>query len=184
MGVGIDRSLEINITFGSLDLQSTPMESELDMSRRDFQLDKEDRQFSLTTNFPQVQVDSTEVYEDLNRKKVVSLASERADKGMQEAYEAIGRISAWGDQLQRIEDGGNPLIDQVIQHVFAEDEFNIALVPQNPPRIEVQEGEIDLDYSPEELRINLEDIARRAYIEAGSLNIQVDPEPQIDIRVR
>ena len=185
MGVGIDRNLEINFNFGRLNMDRTPLDMDLDQERRDLEIDKTDLEFSFSTEYPQVQVDSTEAWADLNRKNIEAVRRESAAEGMQTAREAIGRISAWGDELQRIEqEGGNPLVEQPVRQVWEEEEFNVALVPENPPRIDVEEGEINVQYSPGEIRVHLADLARRVYIEASELNIEVDPEPHIDIRVR
>ncbi|ACB85800.1 DUF6470 family protein [Natranaerobius thermophilus] len=183
MGVGLERRLQIDFNFGKLQLQSSPMDSGVDASRREFQMDKQKRQFELSTEDPRVEIDSKHVWEDYGRYDIVSLRAKSAQEGMETAHETIGRISAWGDQLQRIEDGGNPIIEQLEEHIWPEKEINVALVPENPPEINFVEGEVDLDYSPEEVEINLEDIARRVYINSGNLNIDVNPEPRIDFRV-
>ncbi|OWZ84852.1 DUF6470 family protein [Natranaerobius trueperi] len=179
----INNNLQIDFNFGKLNLNSTPMKSEIDASRRDYQIEEQDSQLSLSKEFSEVEIDYTQTLEDLGYYGLVRVREQSANEGMQTALETIGRIASFGDQLQQIENEGNPLIDQVLQEIWPEKELNLGLVPENPPDINFVEGGVNTDYTPGDVQVDLEDIAKRAYIESGSLNIDVNPKPHIDIRV-
>ena len=184
MSIGLENRVQIEFGFGRVNLQTTPMESEVDASRRDFELDKQPRRFELSTQDPRVEVDSAHVWEDFGHYHIVPLREQSAQAGMETASETTARIAQWGDQAQRIEEGGNPLIEQLEAYLWPDgEEFNVELVPSDFPSVNFVQGEAQLEYAPADINIQLEDVARRAYMERGTVQMDVDPEPYIDVRV-
>ncbi|MDC3412227.1 DUF6470 family protein [Aquibacillus sp. 3ASR75-11] len=97
----------------------------------------------------QLQIDQTEAWEDMDLKSVSKRIAEAAQLGQQDWLAGIARVSRQGDQLMKIENGGNPIASQAMENGFdPQKEFNIGWIPSA--------GSVKINYIPTEVKINVE----------------------------
>lgn len=70
----------------------------------------------ISTTRPRLSIDTTAVREDIDMKSVFKRTQEHAHLGRQAALEGIGRRASEGQQLLRIENGGNVIADLAKQN--------------------------------------------------------------------
>ncbi len=91
-------------------------------------------------------IDQTEAWEAMELKSVFKWAEEFAERGYESWLEGMARISRQGDELMRIENDGDPIVEQAIEN--SEDpyaEFNVGWIP--PPfsvKIHYEPGEVNI----------------------------------------
>lgn len=102
-------------------------------------------------------IDQTKAWEDMDLKSAFKRSEEFAQLGYEGWLEGMGRISAQGDELMRIENDGDPIVSQAIENSEQpEHEFNVGWIPSP--------FSVDIRYEPGEVRIRAE--ARKPMIEA------------------
>lgn len=75
-------------------------------------------------------IDQSQAWEDMDLKSVLTRSREYAEQGYQDWFEGVGRVAQQGDELMRIENGGDPIVEQAI--VNSENppyEFNVGWIP-------------------------------------------------------
>lgn len=91
-------------------------------------------------------IDQTEAWEDMDIKSIFKRTEEFAQLGYDSWLEGMGRISEQGDELMRIENGGDPIVEQAIENSkLPEFEFNVGWIP-SPFSVKIH-------YEPGEARI-------------------------------
>ena len=177
-------ALLIERTDGRLSLDKRAEEVELQVQGQRLELEQTPRQVDMTVNYPRVNIDTTQSRIELGQHTMESFGRESAEKGSETAQEYIARKAAQGDELARIEEGGDPLIRQALDEVTPQKELNIRMAPKTPPQIEVSPGDVRLDLSPPgEVRVATLDDVKRLYFDKDQVEATVMTKPNLDIRL-
>ncbi len=81
-------------------------------------------------NFGKLTIDQSQAWEEMDMKSVFKRSAEHAQQGYQDWLDGMARVSQQGDELMRIEHGGNPLASQAIENSENPPyEFNIGWIP-------------------------------------------------------
>lgn len=179
----MDTRLEIDLTFGKLGIDYTPLQTELDTPDGGVELDITSLESSLEQELPRMEIDQSEPLEDLGLYSPYSLRKLKAEEGLSTAREAAGRKASQGNELARIEEQGNPLVDQVVEEAWPEKQITIDMAPKRRPDIQLIEGQFDFEVNPGQVTVDLRDTAVNYYVQEGKAHIYLQQKPRVDIRV-
>ncbi len=98
-----------------------------------------------TTN-PKLKIDQSECFNEAGSKTNSALLDEYISYSNSMHMKGLERVVSQGNELAKIENGGNPIPSQAEYNVFDQykKEFNIGTVPRSRPKIEVIEGNVDI----------------------------------------
>lgn len=109
--------LQIQTTNGVLGLQITKPTQEIEQPKATLTQQQPAAILDMSTTRPQLSIDTTEARAEIDLKSVARRIAEFAQLGKQSAMEGIGRRAQEGQQLLRIENGGNMLAELAKQNV-------------------------------------------------------------------
>lgn len=103
--------LQIQTTRGMLGLQIDKPLQEIEQPKATQQIEQPAAILEMSTTRPHLTLDTTENRADLDLKSPLRRGTENAQYGMQQLIEGIARRALEGQQLVRIENGGNAMVD-------------------------------------------------------------------------
>lgn len=94
-------------------------------------------------------IDQSKARADMDLKNISQRIQEFAQNGYQDGLQGIARRIAQGDELMKIENGGNPIASLAKEDAKGtEKQFNIGWIPSH--------GSVKLNYQPAKVKINVE----------------------------
>ncbi|MGG3894803.1 DUF6470 family protein [Geobacillus stearothermophilus] len=130
-------------------------------------------------------IDQTEAWAAVNNKHVFRLIEDAAADGRQAVLDFIERAAIQGDELMRIEHGGDPLVEQAEANSEGPPlELGIALVP--PPfsvKVDYEPGRLTIDWNTYTPRINVKAHAPIIRYQQGAVKIDLAQRPSLHINV-
>lgn len=108
--------LQIQTTRGIIGLQIIKPTQEIEQPRATLTQEQPAAILEISTTSPQLSVDTTEVRAEIDMKTVRRRIEENAQFGKQGVMDGIARRAQEGQQLMRIENGGNAIADQAKQN--------------------------------------------------------------------
>jgi hypothetical protein len=146
------------MNFPSIRIQSQPALTEIKTLRGTFSIEQSPAKLDIQQ--PQAElnikripskltIDQTKAREDVDLKSIFKRTEEFAHLGYQDWLEGIARRRQDGDELMRIENGGNPIAEQAKRNgMKPPKEFNIGWIPSY--------GSVKIDYEPGKVDIQVE----------------------------
>lgn len=128
-------------------------------------------------------IDQTQAWHDMDLKSAKVRIEEAAQKGKQKVLEGIARRANQGEQLMKIEQGGNPIASQAVQNGHRkEKQFNIGWIPSH--------FAVKTDYQPSEVEINItpqkpiiDNRANKPVIQAQQGQVNTSLRQQADLTI-
>jgi hypothetical protein len=152
-------------------------QAQLNIKQRpaDLSIEQPKAEITIETLPSKLTIDQTEAWADMDLKHISRRIREAAQQGYQDLLAGIARRAEEGEQLKRIEDGGNPIADIAKKRsekpIYP---FNIGFIPSagsvkinyepakvninikpNKPKIEVSINKPIIDYQPGKVQIEL-----------------------------
>lgn len=119
------------------------------------EIHQERAQLELEREPVRLSVDQRQTFKEIGLYTIWMRMDEMSQQGREAALESIGRWSAEGDRLMRIESGENAIAAIAAESWPAPPpEVNVALVPQTPPQIRVEGGQVRVEVRPGKLELN------------------------------
>lgn len=98
----------------------------------DLTIEQSPAKMTMTSTPSKLTIDQTKAREDVDLKSIFKRTEEFAQLGYEDLLEGIARRSAEGDQLMRIENGGNAIAMQAEENGKSRQyEFNIGWIPSH-----------------------------------------------------
>jgi Family of unknown function (DUF6470) len=164
--------LRMESTFGQLSLSTQKPVQEIKQLPAEVSIVQPKAELSIERTPGNLTIDQTQAWEDMDLKHVFKRIEEFAQNGYQDWLTGMGRRAQEGDDLMRIESGGNPIPEHAkINSENPQYEFNIGFVPShfivktnyqpsdlnidwktNNPEIDVKVNKPRLDYTPGVIR--------------------------------
>lgn len=104
-------------------------------------------ELSIESPRPELHIDQSQCFADTDSRSPLEFSRHYASLARNAALEGIGRISMEGDMLAQIEQG-TTLADVVMMSQEQEWGFNVAAVPQQPPRTWVDTYPVKINFAP------------------------------------
>jgi Family of unknown function (DUF6470) len=124
--------IRLESTFAKIAIDTTPPMLEIEQSPVELDLQQPPAEIKIETTPFKLTIDQTKAWEDMDLKHIFRRIEEFAQQGYEDWLEGIARVSRQGDELMRIEDGGNPIAEQAKEN--SEDpmyELNVGWVPSH-----------------------------------------------------
>jgi hypothetical protein len=159
-----------------ISIHTTKGQQTIEQPKAELSIEQPKAELSIETTQSNLSIDQTEAWADMDLKHISRRIREAAQQGHQDVMAGIARRAEEGDQLKRIEDGGNPLSDIAKKRsqkpIYP---FNIGFIPSagsvkiqyepakvkievtpNKPNIEASQNKPIIDYQPGTVEVNLE----------------------------
>ncbi|WP_027409286.1 DUF6470 family protein [Anoxybacteroides tepidamans] len=181
--------IRLESTFAQIAMKTTPPVQEIEQLPAQLEIEQPPAEISIETTPSKLTIDQTKAWEDMDLKHIFRRIEEFAQKGYEDWLEGMARLSEQGDELMRIEDGGNPLADQAKEN--SEEpmyEFNIGWVPSlfsvktnyepakvhidvkvHHPNIDVKINKPIISYTPGKVNV---DLAQRNSLKIDFVNLK------------
>lgn len=113
-------------------------------------------------------IDQTQAWHDMDLKSAKVRIAEAAQQGKQKVLQGISRRINQGNQLMKIEHGGNPIVSQAVTNGHRpEKQFNIGWIPSH--------FAVKTDYRPAEVDINVTTRQPNIQHQANKPTLQYQP---------
>lgn len=151
-------SINIQSVHGKIGLQSNRPHIQIQQQAADLTINQEHQTLNITKQPSKLTIDQTEAFHAANLKHIYRLNEEFSAKAMNHAAEVTMKYASEGDQLMRIENGGN-IVSRLAERnavLYPDREVNIKQMP--PPfsvKTNYQPSEIKLQVSSSEPEIKV-----------------------------
>jgi len=177
--------LRMEATYGKLAISTTPARLDITQPPAELTIEQPPAEMNIASVPARLTIDQSRAWAAMNNKHVFEFIRDGAEDGRQAVLDYIARTASQGDELMRIENGGNPIADQAV--VNSEDpplEFNIAFVP--PPfsvKIGYEPGRLDIDCRIQPPRIDVKRHEPIIHYQRGAVRIDLAQHPSLRIDV-
>jgi hypothetical protein len=156
------------------EIQQQPAELIIKQPNAELQIDRTPSQLT---------IDQTEAWADMDLKHVSRRIEEFAQKGYEDWLTGLARVSQEGDDLMRIENGGNPIPEHAkIKSESPIYEFNIGFIPSaNSVKINYQPSVLKLDWQTHKPEINVKVNKSVHQYTPGTVNVNLTQKPSLSI---
>jgi Family of unknown function (DUF6470) len=160
--------LRMESTFGRIGLTTRNAYQTIEQPKAELSIRQPKAELNIETTDGKLTIDQTQAWEDMDLKHIFRRIEEYAQNGYQEWLTGLARISQEGDDLMKIESGGNPIPEHARMNSESPMyDFNIGFLPShfsvktnyqrgdlrigwrtNKPEIEVKVNNPLIEYKP------------------------------------
>jgi hypothetical protein len=138
--------LRMESTFGQIELTSQKPIQEIEQLPAEMIIKQPKAELEIKCTPGKLTIDQTQAWEDMDLKHISKRIEEAAQNGYQDWLAGMARRAQEGDDLMRIENGGNPIAEHAkINSESPMYEFNIGFIPSH--------NSVKLNYQPADLNI-------------------------------
>ncbi|KZE64239.1 hypothetical protein AWM68_14160 [Fictibacillus phosphorivorans] len=156
---------------------------EIQQAPADLQIKQPKADLEVKRTPSQLTIDQTEAWADMDLKHISRRIEEFAQQGYEDWLTGLARMSQEGDDLMRVENGGNPIPDQA--KVNSESpiyEFNIGFIPRaNSVKINYQPSEVQLNWQTHKPEIDVKINRPIHQYTPGKVNVSMEQMPSLTI---
>ncbi len=166
--------ISITKTKGQQSIQQP--KAELDIQNPKIEMDIERTPSKLT-------IDQTKAWEDMDLKHIFRRTEEFAQQGYQDWLEGLARRAEQGDELMKIEQGGNPIAAQAkVNSESPMKEFNIGWIPShNSVKIHYEPSKVDIRWKTQPAVNRTK--PRKPIIEYNPGDVKIDLAKHADLKI-
>lgn len=124
-----------------IEMKTQNVVNEIEQPQAELSIEQSAAELTINRTPSKLTISQMKAREDVDLKNISKRIEEFAQLGYQGWLEGIARRSQEGDELMRIEDGGNPIVEQAFRNGYSQMlEFNIGWVPKP--------GSVETSYDP------------------------------------
>ena len=139
--------IRLESTYAKININTQPAQLEIEQPPADLSIQQPQADMELERTPANLTIDQTKAREDVDLKSIFKRTEEAAQWGREAVLEGTARRVREGEELMRIENGGNPIAEQAKRHGFLpEHEFGMGWIPS--------EGSVKINYEPAKININ------------------------------
>lgn len=175
--------IQIQTTRGQIGLTTQRPVQQIEQPKADLDIQQPKAEMSIRTTKSELSIDSFEMRESLDLKSSRSRTAEVSQYSKQTAMEGLARRAQEGSELMKIENGGNPLVEQAKRTGRQPyTSLGIKFIPQaDSVKINFTQGTVDIQVEPQKV-INNTKINKpiHNYIPA-KVNVEMQQYPSLKI---
>lgn len=175
--------LEINQSFAKIGMDIKEPELKLSKSKGEMSLDKGPGEQSIKKKDSKVNIDNYPAEYDLGYRNYKDFMKDFSQKGKKTALSQIAKYANEGDQLMRIESGGDPIVFQAKENSKSI-EKDIGIRWKRGPSISVSKDQLDINYNPKNLKGNYTESNVSSELNWGRVNTYLKQKANLEINVR
>ena len=130
-----------------IELQTIKAQQSIEQPEPDVSIEQPKADMQIQTKPSKLTIDQTQAWQELGFKSTEVAVQEEANRGKQAILEGTGRRAAEGDDLMRIENGGNPIVEHAINNAYDVKEFNIGWIPSH--------GSVKIHFEPADVQVDI-----------------------------
>lgn len=113
-------------------MRTTKAVQEIQQPKADLSIEQPKAEMTIQTTPGKLTIDQTEAWADMDLKHISRRIAEAADKGYQDSLEGIARRALEGQELMKIENGGNPIAQIAKRNSEGPElKFNVGWIPSH-----------------------------------------------------
>ncbi|WP_284139267.1 MULTISPECIES: DUF6470 family protein [unclassified Virgibacillus] len=175
--------IRIETQMAKIALQQQPGKQEIKQPKADVSIQQPRAELTITRTPSKLQIDQTKAWEDMNLMSILRRNDIVAAEGKQGALEGTGRRAQQGQELMKIENKGNPIINQAIVNGHkAQKPIGIDFIPSRfAVKIDFQPGMLDIDVTPHKPQIEIMPRKVEHRYENGEVDISMKQQAALSI---
>lgn len=176
--------LQVNHTWPQIAVNRTPARLEVENPGYTLNMSVTQAKVRVEATLPKITIDQSQCFAEAGLKGVAALREELVSIARSAMLASISRIVDQGNQLADIPNAYGAIPDQAYSNAFDQfdKEFDIGTIPRSRPRIEVQEGRLDIQVTPGEVRNQTAVQAPVLRYQKGSVEVYLKQKPSIEVR--
>ncbi|GEN47164.1 DUF6470 family protein [Alkalibacillus haloalkaliphilus] len=178
--------IQYHIQRGQIATSQTDAQVQINQREADLQISQPEADLQITHTPSKLTIDQTAAWRDMGIISIEESISKSASEGMQKAIEGMARRARDGNEMQRIENGGDAIPRIAKRNMPNErQDFTIGFIPSSY-------FAVDIDYDPGDVEVNIQKndpiIDARAHkptfdYTPGQLDTYLAQEPHFEIDV-
>jgi hypothetical protein len=175
--------LRITTKQGLIGINATQGKMNIDYGKSNFNIQTKNPEIDINITQPKVKIDQSKPLAEMGLNDIFGFIKNNVNKGRQAALNGIGKIASQGNELARIEAGGNVISRQAQYNAFEQykKEVNIDFVPKSRPEIDLNEGKVDINLKRGDVSIQSKPQDVNLNYSVGKAEIFLRQKPFIDI---
>jgi len=169
----IDRQpalIGLNITKAQVQLQTDPGRVEIVTSPAQLDIQSPD---------PRLHIDQSQCFGDKGFKSISRFMNDWLAEVQSDYMSGLARIASEGDQLAKIR--GSSIADIASSHFCQQRDFNLQMIPKQPPVITCEVYPVQIDYQAAEVNINYMPASVESNNQPGQVTTYLIQKPALDI---
>ncbi len=176
--------LEMRQTSAKIGIQTTRATLEQHQAPATLSIEQPQGKLSIETVAARLEIDSTQALIESGRIPALESVQRYADYGRQMGQQATSQASAEGDQMMRIEQGGNAVARVAKSRDTPPAEVTtLGFVPRSLERVKINytPAEVQLNYTAERPRIEVQVNRPELTVTEGTVDIYLREQNQLDM---
>ncbi|WP_137791996.1 DUF6470 family protein [Bacillus sp. E(2018)] len=175
--------LRLESTNARIGLHTQQPVQEIQQAPADLKIRQPKAELEVNVTPSQLTIDQTEAWADMDLKHVSRRIEEFAQRGYEDWLSGLARISQEGDDLMRVENGGNPIAEHAKMNSESPMyEFNIGFIPRaNSVKINYRPSEMELNWKTHKPEIDVTIIKPQHQYTPGKVNVSIEQMPSLII---
>jgi hypothetical protein len=176
------QTIPINIEMRVQRAKLAPAEDSAETKQARAQVSRTRGRAYIRTTPPKVNIDSSQSRLSAGIKTAPQAVREFAEIGRADAAQAARDYAEQGNQIVDSHGKGAPIAEMASAKMISSAETIMAFIPSVPPEIEVEEGSISFDYSPDELHYDWDvNLSPKLEYIPGDIEFTVTQYPEVII---
>lgn len=167
--------IRLQSQMAQIDIQQTSGKQLIRQTHADLSIEQPKAITSLRTTPAKLTIDQTQAWEDMNIRSALSQTRKNAGEGYQSARKGVSRRARQGDELMKIESGGDPIVNQAITNGHRQQkEIGLTYIPSPfAVKINYQPGSIDFNVQTNRPMIHARSHKPEMNFQRGTVNIEM-----------
>ncbi|ANX13695.1 hypothetical protein ABE41_016930 [Fictibacillus arsenicus] len=175
--------IRLETTFGQISITSQKAVQEIKQPPAELSIKQPKAELEIDRTPGQLTIDQSIAREDMDLKNISKRIEEFAQKGYEDWLAGLARMSQEGDDLMRIENGGNPIAEHAKTNsegpIY---EFNIGFIPSpNSVKIDYQPGNVNINWNTNKPEIDVKLNKLTHTYTPGTVSIDLIQRPSLSI---
>lgn len=160
--------IRIQSKMAQIHIETTDARIQITQPQAELHIQQPKAQVSIRTTPGKLEIDQTQAWEDMNLMHISKRNKKFAQEGKNALMQGVARRAQEGDQLMKIEHGGNPIVSQAMQN--SQDTMKSLGIQFIPSSFSVK-----TNYQPAEVHIGVQ--TNQPIIEARAKKPEISYEP-------
>ncbi|SES71779.1 hypothetical protein SAMN05421676_101268 [Salinibacillus kushneri] len=167
----------------NIEINSIPGQQSIEQRKAIQTIEQPKADMKIQTRPGKLTIDQTQAWRDMGMVNPVEFAENLGQQGRQSVLEGTARRAGEGDQLMKIENGGNPIVSQAVANAYEPmKEFNIGWIPSpNAVKINYEPAEVTTNVQPNEPRISVQPQKPAIHYQPGQVETNLKQQPELNI---
>jgi Family of unknown function (DUF6470) len=175
--------IRMESTFGRIGLTTQNAYQTIEQPKAEMSIRQPKADLTIETTDEKLTIDQTKAWEDMDLKHIFRRIEEYAQNGYQDWLTGLARMSQEGDDLMKIESGGNPIPEHAkINSENPMYDFNIGFVPSHfSVKTNYQPGNLKIDWRTNKPEIDVKVNKPQIEYTPGKVQGEMNQWPSLNI---